>query len=589
MEPTSTPTAHIPSDEERRKRLIDSIPQIGDIDSCKENIQPFRKGRSVSALSTLLVSSTDREASLQAGHEQFQEQIKSIDEQDDPLQTYLNYIEWTIQMYPQGPKGGSDLLWLLQDATDRFVDDTRYKADPRYLKIWLEYVKHSEHQKNVFLYLMEHGIGQSLALFYEEYAAYFERLNKVDEATEIFEIGIAKEAVPLKRLKRSFDSFKARVQERQQRGLLRKQQTEAKRQMEALRATGQRTMLGHKFDSQSRVSVSANVHAGLEARYGDSAGLGSSSVQSRSFGNSGGPSDVHTDARSLSLSPAESFSVFVESTSAAPSSRSNVLPAARSSISTSASLLSNAVPSSFRRENQRPAEKFAGATIRQTAVPSPPAIVEKFQVYQDPQENSQPSSPVATLERACSTSSMLSVSSDSTSLRQRRFPVMDPTQRKKRRKDREVQGKGAEVPEFLETRFMQRRHLYFQSKDTRGEVEYIPILQHHNHNVSFEESRANARLGTEQPSTKKGKEKAQALDDPEPRQEEDGLSRYYEKELQEGVTVPEYTTETLAAMESIGSLFKPEAHYTKEEEDLTWTNPYQRFEPVHRPPVNENE
>ncbi|KAI8636748.1 Mad3/BUB1 homology region 1-domain-containing protein [Parasitella parasitica] len=586
MEPTSTPTAHILSDEERRQRLIDSIPQVGDIDSCKENIQPFRKGRSVSALSTLLVSSTDREATLQAGHEQFQEQIKNIDEQDDPLQTYLNYIEWTVQMYPQGPKGGSDLLWLLQDATDQFVGDARYKADPRYLKIWLEYVKHSEHQKNVFLYLMEHGIGQSLALFYEEYAAYFERLNKVDEATEIFKAGIAKEAVPLKRLKQSYESFKARAQERQQRGLLRKQQMEAKRQMEALRATGQRTMLGQKFDSQSRVSVSANVHAGLEARFGGNAGLGSS----RSFGNSAAPSSPHTDARPLSTSsPSESFSVFVESTPATPSSRSSVLPPARSSFPTSASLHSNTVPSSFRKENQRSAEKFAGATIRQSSASTPPAAVEKFLVYQDSQETLQPSSPVATLERASSASSMLSISSDSASAKQRRFPVMDPTQRKKRRKDREAQAKLAEVPEFLETRFMQRRHLYFQSKDTRGGVEYIPILQHHNHSVSFEELRANVRLGTEQPSTKKGKERANALDDLESHQEVDGLSRYYKKELQEGVTVPEYTTETLAAMESIGSLFKPEAHYTKEEEDLTWTNPYQRFEPVYRPPVNENE
>lgn len=178
MESTSTPTTHNLVDEEERKRLIDSIPEVGDIDSCKENIQPFRKGRSVSALSTLLVSSSDREATLQSGHEQFKEQLDNIDEQDDPLQIYINYIEWTIQMYPQGPKGESNLLWLLQDATDEFRDDPRYKSDPRYLKIWLEYAKHSEYQKNVYLHLIENDIGQTLALFYEDYAAYFERLNK---------------------------------------------------------------------------------------------------------------------------------------------------------------------------------------------------------------------------------------------------------------------------------------------------------------------------------------------------------------------------------------------------------------------------
>lgn len=177
MEPT-TSSAQSTSDEERRKRLIDSIPQVGNIDSCKENIQPFRKGRSVSALSTLLVSSSEREAALQEGKEQFKERLKHIEEQDDPLQTYIDYIEWTIQMYPQGPKGDSDLLWILQDATEQFIHDARYKSDARYLKIWLEYVKHSEHQKNVYLYLIENDIGQTLALFYEDYAGYYERLNK---------------------------------------------------------------------------------------------------------------------------------------------------------------------------------------------------------------------------------------------------------------------------------------------------------------------------------------------------------------------------------------------------------------------------
>lgn len=165
-------------DEDTRKRLIDSIPKVGDIDSCKENIQPYRKGRSMSALTTLMGSHAEREAALQQGHEQFREQLKHLDEQDDPLQTYISYIEWTIQMYPEGPKSQSNLLWLLEDATTQFSDDARYRADPRFLKIWLEYAKHSEHRKSVYLHLMENNIGQELALFYEDYAAYYEQLEK---------------------------------------------------------------------------------------------------------------------------------------------------------------------------------------------------------------------------------------------------------------------------------------------------------------------------------------------------------------------------------------------------------------------------
>ncbi|CAO3641523.1 unnamed protein product [Mucor fragilis] len=491
-------------DEDTRKRLIDSIPKVGDIDSCKENIQPYRKGRSMSALTTLMGSHAEREAALQQGHEQFREQLKHLDEQDDPLQTYISYIEWTIQMYPEGPKSQSNLLWLLEDATTQFSDDARYRADPRFLKIWLEYAKHSEHRKSVYLHLMENNIGQELALFYEDYAAYYEQLEKMDEATQVFELGLAKEAVPLKRLRKNYDQFRARLLERQRKGLLQKQQMEAKRQMESLKSTGQRTMLGQKFDSTSRVSVPANIHANIEARFG-------SSSSARPLGNS----------TARTSSPAsESFSVFTESqpSSSLPASRNSISPAPRTS-STSHPLHSSTTSTAFRRENQRPTEKFAGAVIRQSSLPTPPATVEKFQVYKDP-SNDNVSSEHAALERAASTSSMLSVhmgdgSESTTQGKHRRLPALDPTQKKKRRKDRDgQQQKTSVVPEFLEARFMQRRHLYFQSKDTKGGVEYIPISQYHDHNLSFEELRAAASKGYHRQEEKekrvsdKGKEKA---------------------------------------------------------------------------------
>lgn len=168
----------IMTDEERR-RLIESIPQIGDVDACKENIQPRRKGRSIAALRSLFETTpTDRESMLKAGHCKFEEEIASLDEQDDPLQTYLNYIEWTIQMYPQGQTADSNLIGLLRDATDKFKNDRRYKHDPRYLKIWIEYANCVNEPKEIFLYLMKQGIGQTLTLFYEEYADYYEKLNK---------------------------------------------------------------------------------------------------------------------------------------------------------------------------------------------------------------------------------------------------------------------------------------------------------------------------------------------------------------------------------------------------------------------------
>jgi hypothetical protein len=164
--------------DEERIRLIASIPEVGDLDAHKENIQPRRQGRSIGALTTL--SSTDREAILQAGHDQFQELLDSLDEQDDPLQTYIDYIDWTIQMYPQVQNLDSNLMGLLKNATDAFKDSLQYKTDIRYLKIWIEYAHWVEEPLDIFLHLRKKGIGQALALYYEEYAAYYEKLDKYD-------------------------------------------------------------------------------------------------------------------------------------------------------------------------------------------------------------------------------------------------------------------------------------------------------------------------------------------------------------------------------------------------------------------------
>jgi checkpoint serine/threonine-protein kinase len=162
--------------DEERRRLIASIPRVSDLDAHKENIQPRPKGRSIGSLATL--SSADREAKLEEGHAKFQELLDSLDEQDDPLQIYIDYIDWTIQMYPQVQNLDSNLMSLLKSATDAFKDTLLYKNDLRYLKIWIEYAQWVEEPLDIFLYLRKHGIGQASALYYLEYAAYYEKQDK---------------------------------------------------------------------------------------------------------------------------------------------------------------------------------------------------------------------------------------------------------------------------------------------------------------------------------------------------------------------------------------------------------------------------
>jgi hypothetical protein len=174
---TTSTTTNKAMSEEKRRRLIDSIPEVPTVDACKENIQPRKNGRSVAALTTLFdVNPNEREHALTLGHAKFGELLDNLEEEDDPLDIYIQYIAWTHQMYPQG--GCDNLLSLLKDATERFKNDTRYKVDPRYLKIWVEYAQWIEDPKEIFLFLIHSGIGQNLALFYEEYAAYYETFKK---------------------------------------------------------------------------------------------------------------------------------------------------------------------------------------------------------------------------------------------------------------------------------------------------------------------------------------------------------------------------------------------------------------------------
>lgn len=164
--------SHLSEEEQKRRLLIDSIPEVDIIDSSKENIKPRRQGRHAAAL---ILDPVERERELQIGEAKFQKKLALLDEEDDPLAIYLDYINWTIEMYPFND---IQLLGLLKDATSRFVNEIRYRHDPRYLKMWLEYASLVNDPGDIYSYLMSKGIGQTLALFYEEYANCLEENQK---------------------------------------------------------------------------------------------------------------------------------------------------------------------------------------------------------------------------------------------------------------------------------------------------------------------------------------------------------------------------------------------------------------------------
>ncbi|KAK4043645.1 Enolase, C-terminal TIM barrel domain-containing protein [Parachaetomium inaequale] len=192
------------------------------IEDHKENIQALPSGRSARKLAELFSQSPlqpqltpspldtkDVNDSIRA---EFEEELAAISESDDPLDIYDRYVRWTFDAYPSAQATSqSQLHTLLERATKAFVSSPQYKNDPRYVKMWLHYISFfSDAPREAFVFLSRHSIGETLALFYEEYAAWLEGAGRWAQAEEVYKLGIEREARPAARLLRKFGEFEQR-------------------------------------------------------------------------------------------------------------------------------------------------------------------------------------------------------------------------------------------------------------------------------------------------------------------------------------------------------------------------------------------
>ncbi|KAJ9302497.1 hypothetical protein DTO217A2_7303 [Paecilomyces variotii] len=197
------------------------------IEAQKENVQSLPGGRSARALAQIFSSgsSNDKLASPSpnetktlndAIRQEYEAELQTIDESDDPLDIYDRYVKWTMNAYPSTQATAeSGLLPLLERATKSFLTSSHYKNDPRYLRLWLHYIRlFSDSPREVFAFLARHHIGEGLALFYEEFAAWLEGAGRWTQAEEVYRLGIEREARPTERLLRKFKEFQIRFERR---------------------------------------------------------------------------------------------------------------------------------------------------------------------------------------------------------------------------------------------------------------------------------------------------------------------------------------------------------------------------------------
>ena len=192
------------------------------IEGQKENIQALPSGRSAKKLAELYSPSplgklstptpADTRSVNDCIREEYEAEIQTISESDDPLDIYDRYVRWTFDAYPSAQATpASQLHTTLERATKAFITSAQYKNDPRYLKLWMHYIHFfSDAPRETFIFLSRHSIGETLALFYEEYAAWLEGAGRWAQAEEVYRLGIEREARPVQRLLRKFKEFNER-------------------------------------------------------------------------------------------------------------------------------------------------------------------------------------------------------------------------------------------------------------------------------------------------------------------------------------------------------------------------------------------
>lgn len=154
----------------------------------KENIQPLHKGRSARVLSAVFSTPLiRRDAHLAKQREWHKLQVKEAQDEPNPLrllEAYDQFINWTIENYPQGESADSGIVELIEEATRllKEKDSPAINQNETYLRMWLLYADYVERPTIVYAFLLSNEIGTNHSIFYESYADELERFKRYNHS-----------------------------------------------------------------------------------------------------------------------------------------------------------------------------------------------------------------------------------------------------------------------------------------------------------------------------------------------------------------------------------------------------------------------
>uniref|UniRef100_A0A3P8RJQ7 BUB1 mitotic checkpoint serine/threonine kinase Bb n=1 Tax=Amphiprion percula TaxID=161767 RepID=A0A3P8RJQ7_AMPPE len=175
----------------------------------KENIQPLRRGRAISALHQALSQQDGPTSAINQQRQVFESELRLYDG-DDPLGVWDRYIKWTEQTFPQGGKE-SNLATLLERVVTRFTEEKSYHNDPRYVELWIKFAEHCPEPLDIYRYMQAQGIGVTQASLYIAWSEEYENQGNYRKADMVYQEGFKKYAEPQDKLLQFHKALQARV------------------------------------------------------------------------------------------------------------------------------------------------------------------------------------------------------------------------------------------------------------------------------------------------------------------------------------------------------------------------------------------
>lgn len=110
---------------------------VDEFEDRKENIRMLAGGRPAAGLLRLRDPEVDdgrSKAQTRMEREAFERRVADAEDADDPLDEWLEYMQWADEA---SPTGGTMVEELVERITTKFIDDKRYSNNAKYLSLWL--------------------------------------------------------------------------------------------------------------------------------------------------------------------------------------------------------------------------------------------------------------------------------------------------------------------------------------------------------------------------------------------------------------------------------------------------------------------